>query len=54
VSEQRRDDCPACGAERTELVVAPGRFYCPHCGVAGVGPSKTAGAGAQLTLEVRA
>jgi ribosomal protein L37AE/L43A len=51
---QLRDDCPVCGAERTELVVAPGRFYCHHCGVAGEGPSTKAGSGAQLSLEVRA
>jgi ribosomal protein L37AE/L43A len=54
VNEQARDDCPICGAERTELVVAPGRFYCPHCGVAGTGPSRgeASEGGAQLEMRV--
>jgi hypothetical protein len=33
-----RDTCPTCGGPRGELVVAPGRFYCAHCGTAGEGP----------------
>ncbi len=47
---QREDTCPDCGATRTELVVAPGRFYCPPCGLAGPGPNQSAVPGAQLDL----
>jgi ribosomal protein L37AE/L43A len=36
---QRSDSCPACGTARLELVVAPGRFYCSSCGIAGLGPA---------------
>jgi rubredoxin len=50
MNAQRHDDCPDCGARRTELVVVPGRFYCPTCGVAGPGPHEVVGA--QLALEV--
>lgn len=54
MSEQRTDRCPHCGTPRVELVVAPGRFYCPHCGVAGEGPSDVVPDGVQLALEVDA
>ncbi len=47
---QRQDTCPDCGATRTELAVAPGRFYCPHCQLAGPGPNQSAVPGAQLDL----
>lgn len=50
--ELRRDVCPTCGDGRLELLVAPGRFYCPTCELAGEGPNADAGAGAQLALEV--
>lgn len=50
VVNQRRDVCPDCGATRIELVVAPGRFYCPGCQVAGVGPNDVVPDGAQMTL----
>lgn len=33
--ELRTDICPIHGVERTELLVAPGRFYCPECKLAG-------------------
>lgn len=49
---QRRDLCPECGEPRLELVVAPGRFYCARCEVAGPGPNEDAPDGAQLALEV--
>ncbi|MGH7347329.1 MAG: hypothetical protein ACREK4_20660 [Candidatus Rokuibacteriota bacterium] len=50
----RRDGCPTCGAPRLELrEVAPGRFYCNACGVAGAGPSSVVPACAmQLALDV--
>lgn len=37
--QPRRDSCPECGAERFELVVVPGRFYCRRCKVATEGPN---------------
>lgn len=48
--EQRHDDCPDCGEQRTELTVAPGRFYCPLCQLAGAGPAPLR-VGTQLALE---
>lgn len=50
--EQRSDWCPECGLRRTELVVAPDRFYCHGCGVAGPGPNDDPPqVPGQLTLE---
>lgn len=40
MDEPRVDWCPECGARRTELTVAPDRFYCPSCQVAGPGPNE--------------
>ena len=51
MGEQRHDVCPDCGTERTELVVAPERFYCPQCGRAGAGPSVDVNPGVQLAIE---
>lgn len=52
---QRVDRCPACSGERVELVVAPGRFYCPRCTLAGLGPSDASSPpGEQLTLSLYA
>lgn len=50
MTSQRTDYCPTCGTARTELVVAPGRFYCDPCGVAGPGPRSAMPDGTQLDL----
>lgn len=38
----RVDSCPTCAAERFELVVVPGRFYCRCCKIATEGPNTEA------------
>jgi hypothetical protein len=50
MAEKRTDRCPECGDRRVELVIAPGRFYCPTCSVAGPGPSNAQVPG-QMSLD---
>lgn len=55
MTERRRDRCPMCHGDRVELVVAPGRFCCTACRVAGPGPADVLPEpGEQLGLDLYA